>query len=442
MLPRALLFSSDPQVAELILALLPEFGIEVEHCADVFGAIERLTSRSYHVIVVDWKEQLEASFLLKTTRELTVAKSTPAIAVVDQQDVATALSAGAAAVLIKPLAFEQARRTFIGTLPQICNEQSTPEQNNARQAPSPPTPAPVTPAPATRKLEGSKVSARSSRRAIPKPPTFSGYAQEPSRSLKHRHKHIAVIVLGLAAVGFLLPQSTRLGTQLMNAVRVSRFALGSTTPRLQPPATEASVPTAATSTAELDFDLQMPRTPLRPASAGVVQIFSPSVVPKPVPTSARSGNPGALMEETELRVGHPEIPPSLMVSVQAMTTHSRETRLSPAPGNRWSTEPIMLPETVSRELLVRQVIPKYPDLALVAGVEGSVLLHALIRRDGSIQDLKLISGPLVLGRAAFDSVRQWRYRPYRMNGQTVEVQTFITLNFTRTRNTALAQKLP
>ena len=102
----------------------------------------------------------------------------------------------------------------------------------------------------------------------------------------------------------------------------------------------------------------------------------------------------------------------------------------------------MIPETISRDLLVRQVIPKYPDLALVAGVEGSVLLHALVGKDGSIQDLKLISGPLVLGRAAFESVKQWRYRPYRMNGQIVEMQTFVTLNFTRTRNTALAQKLP
>src|SRR5437868_699409 len=217
MLPRALLFSSDQQVAELILALLPEFGIEVEHCGDVFGAIERLTSRSYHVIVVDWKEPLEASFLLKTTRELTVAKSTPAIAVVDQKDVSTALSAGAAAVLIKPLAFEQARRTFIGALPQICNEQSTPEQNNARQAPSPPSQAPVPPAPAMRKPEVSTVPARSSRRAIPKPPTFARYAQQPSRSVKHRHTKIAIAVLGVVAVGFVLPQSTRLANSQMNA---------------------------------------------------------------------------------------------------------------------------------------------------------------------------------------------------------------------------------
>ena len=441
MLPRALLFSSDQQVAELIMALLPEFGVEVEHCADVFGAIESLTSRSYHVIVVDWKEQLEASFLLKTTRELTVAKSTPAIAVVDQKDVSTALGAGAAAVLIKPLAFEQARRTFIGALPQFCNEQSVPEQNNARQAPSPPSQAPVLPARATRKPDVSATPARSSRVSVPKPPTFSGYAQEPGRSVKHRYKQIAVVVLGVIAVGFLLPNTTRWGTEALNAFRISRAAQGSTTSRVQPPDTKAAAPPTTSETAELDYDLQMPRTPLRPAAAGVVQIYPATIAPKTVPTIARSGNASAL-EETELKVSHPEIPPSLMVSVQAMTTHSPETRLSPAPGTKWSTEPVLIPETISREFLVRQVIPKYPDLALVAGVEGSVLLHALVGKDGSIQDLKLISGPLILGRAAFESVKQWRYRPYRVNGQMVEMQTFITLNFTRTRNTALAQKLP
>jgi TonB family protein len=442
MLPRALLFSSDPQVAELILALLPEFGIEVEHCQDVFGAIEKLTSRPYQAIVVDWKEQLEASFLLKTMRELTASKSTPAIAVVDQNDVSAALNAGAAAVLIKPLAFEQARRTFIGALPQICSKQSTPEQNNVRQAPPPPSPAPIPPSAATPKPVLSTVPARLLRTAVPKPPTFAGYAQGRSRSVKHRHKHIAVVLLGLLAVGFLFPQSTRLGAQFLHAVRVSRFALGSAAPRVQPPDPDAAAPPTTAPTADLDYDLQMPRTPVRPAAAGVVQIYPRSIVPKPLPTIPRSAPAAALLDETELKVSHPEIPPSLMVSVQAMTTHSRQSRLSSTPGNRWSTEPIMLPETVSRELLVRQVIPKYPDLALVAGVEGSVLLHALVGKDGSIQDLKLISGPLVLGRAAFDSVKEWRYRPYRLNGQMVEMQTFITLNFTRTPNTALAQKLP
>ena len=131
-----------------------------------------------------------------------------------------------------------------------------------------------------------------------------------------------------------------------------------------------------------------------------------------------------------------------MVSVQAMATHAPEARLSPSPANKWSVEPILLPENVSRDLLVRQVVPKYPELAVAAGVEGSVLLHAFVGKDGNIQDLKLISGPLVLGRAAFESVKQWRYRPYRMNGQLVDMQTFITVNFLRAPNSAVAQKLP
>src|SRR5581483_1285071 len=100
MLPQGLLFSSDQQVAELILALLPEFGIEVEHRPDVFSAIEKLTGRSYDLLVVDWKDPLEASFLLKTARELSMARATPAIAIVDQKDSSAALNLGASGVLI------------------------------------------------------------------------------------------------------------------------------------------------------------------------------------------------------------------------------------------------------------------------------------------------------------------------------------------------------
>src|SRR5690349_10656290 len=139
MLPQGLLFTSDQQVAELILALLPEFGIEVEHRPDVFSAIEKLTGRPYHVVVVDWKEQLEASFLLKTARELTVAKSTPAVAVVDQRDASSALGLGADAVLVKPFTYEQARSTFAACLSGIRAELPSPSQASARQAPPPNT---------------------------------------------------------------------------------------------------------------------------------------------------------------------------------------------------------------------------------------------------------------------------------------------------------------
>jgi protein TonB len=79
--------------------------------------------------------------------------------------------------------------------------------------------------------------------------------------------------------------------------------------------------------------------------------------------------------------------------------------------------------------LVNRVEPVYPHIAAVSNIQGQVKLHAIIARDGSIQSLNAISGHPLLVRAAMDAVQQWRYRPYILNGETVEVETFITVNF-------------
>jgi periplasmic protein TonB len=79
--------------------------------------------------------------------------------------------------------------------------------------------------------------------------------------------------------------------------------------------------------------------------------------------------------------------------------------------------------------LVNRVEPVYPHIAAISGIQGQVKLHAIIGRDGRIQSLNAISGHPLLLRAALDAVEQWRYRPYMLNGERVEVETFITVNF-------------
>jgi protein TonB len=79
--------------------------------------------------------------------------------------------------------------------------------------------------------------------------------------------------------------------------------------------------------------------------------------------------------------------------------------------------------------LVNRVEPVYPHIAAISGIQGQVKLHAIIGRDGRIQSLSAISGHPLLLRAALEAVEQWRYRPYVLNGETVEVETFITVNF-------------
>jgi len=94
-----------------------------------------------------------------------------------------------------------------------------------------------------------------------------------------------------------------------------------------------------------------------------------------------------------------------------------------------SIEPVKLPELVARELLIQPIDPAYPAAARASGQRGSVVLQVLIGRDGSVQDAKFLQGSLVFAKAAIDAVKQYRFKPYSLNGRAVSVQSLITLNF-------------
>jgi protein TonB len=80
-------------------------------------------------------------------------------------------------------------------------------------------------------------------------------------------------------------------------------------------------------------------------------------------------------------------------------------------------------------MLMRRMQPVYPRPAIDARIQGTVTLRAIIGRDGAIHGLQALSGHPLLIPAAVDAVRQWRYRPYLLNGQPVEVETSVTVNF-------------
>jgi periplasmic protein TonB len=113
----------------------------------------------------------------------------------------------------------------------------------------------------------------------------------------------------------------------------------------------------------------------------------------------------------------------------------------PIPGLLSGTHPVMpaLPTpTISRVIrtssmlegsLIRKVQPAYPPLAKSARIQGAVILFAVISKTGTIENLRLVSGHPMLASAAIDAVSQWRYRPYILNNEPVEVETQITVNF-------------
>jgi protein TonB len=79
--------------------------------------------------------------------------------------------------------------------------------------------------------------------------------------------------------------------------------------------------------------------------------------------------------------------------------------------------------------LIYRVQPVYPMLAKQARIQGTVLLRAVISREGTIENLQVLSGHPMLVQSAMDAVRQWRYHPYFLDDQPVEVETQVTVNF-------------
>jgi len=91
---------------------------------------------------------------------------------------------------------------------------------------------------------------------------------------------------------------------------------------------------------------------------------------------------------------------------------------------------VRISQGVTKGLLIRRVEPSYPTLARAARVQGEVILSAVISVNGEIENLQLVSGHPMLVPAALTAVKQWRYKPYLLNGQPTEVETTITVIFT------------
>lgn len=105
----------------------------------------------------------------------------------------------------------------------------------------------------------------------------------------------------------------------------------------------------------------------------------------------------------------------------------------PRPVEEPSRKPRRISEPVIAAVLIHRVEPAYPTLPKQMGRSGKVELRAIIATDGTIQSLEVVSGDPLFYQSALDAVRQWRYRPTYLNGQPVEIDTFITVVYTINR---------
>jgi TonB family protein len=85
--------------------------------------------------------------------------------------------------------------------------------------------------------------------------------------------------------------------------------------------------------------------------------------------------------------------------------------------------------SVAQANLISQTPPVYPQMAKMAKVQGPVVLQVILGKAGTVENLRVISGHPMLVQAALDAVRQWRYKPYLLNGEPVEVETQVTVSF-------------
>lgn len=90
---------------------------------------------------------------------------------------------------------------------------------------------------------------------------------------------------------------------------------------------------------------------------------------------------------------------------------------------------VRVSQGVSNGLLVHKVEPQYPPIAKQAHVQGAVMLRAVIGKDGKVENVQTESGNPLLASAAVNAVKQWRYKPYVLNGSPVDVETTVTVNF-------------
>lgn len=153
------------------------------------------------------------------------------------------------------------------------------------------------------------------------------------------------------------------------------------------------------------------------------KIAPAKAAPKPITVKSGSSAGTARMSSTS-DAAPPEIK-GITAGGAAPMPSLMATSKTPAP----VLQSVNVSQGVSQGLLVRRVSPVYPQSALNMRVEGSVQLLATVSKVGSISAVKVVSGDPQLARAAADAVKQWKYKPYTLNGSPVEIQTPITVNF-------------
>ncbi|HUJ96351.1 MAG TPA: energy transducer TonB [Terriglobales bacterium] len=457
MSPLSLIFSSDEETSRALAQAFQELELTVELCPEIFSAVEKITAHPHEVVVCDCDEGAEAVFLLKTTHELKSNQAAFTIAITGP-NTPERMEARPHLRLTKPVVAEQTKYALLtcdeflahmkGWLPQIgfpapasdAKLRSWPKnkptalpqmQSRARRSPQPSLPplgtvdeskSPFRPGfgladllfPGTEVPGVVKTRATHAPRAAFKPGLTNSWLRVTA---------LAVVFL---SVGYVFSEPLRSESVAASVAVMCGRALERTQSWFHSSDVEAE---------------PSPTLAARKANSGPVDHIAVALPHhSKVANAMSSSEPSAPAEDeprTELAqlqppkrtaaAAQPRIPESLKAPLHALDPRNMASAIGPS--LLATLEPISLPEELAQKLLLAKVQPSYPEQALRAGMQGPVVLQAWIARDGTIRDLKLVRGSFLLGQAAYQAVKQWRYQPYLLNGKPVEAQTLVTIDF-------------
>src|SRR6266853_2800897 len=296
-------------------------------------------------------------------------------------------------------------------------------------------------------------------------PSFSGIGDADSGASGGSKKLllIAAAVLAVAAVGYFgygkidkggvvqAPQTTNVPYESAQttAAPVPALPVADSTSAAS---TSTTLPSATSPSATLP-STHSPSTPARassPSKAAAPKTSGASAAEKPPSATANaSGIQVAAAEPTIKAPDH--APVHVKSSIGANRNQKLSEEIAPPPpstvasasDNRLSglmaSAPSSLPKPslatikvsqgVSQGLLIKRVQPKYPQSALAVHTQGAVQIEATINKEGNVVNPKVLHGDQILAHAAVEAVRQWRYKPYYLDGEPVEIQTEITITF-------------
>ena len=440
---RALLFSKNPETADSLTAVLREADIRAEVCADIFAAMEKGTKQPFACIIADWSDQPEAGFLLKRARESGPSRRAVVIAIVEAEPSPDEEREHRLDFLIyRPIAADEARAVLSKARQQMLSQSPAYADAGAAldqpELEEPSEPPPEDPDLVSIASELPESVPQAAPQEQSQEATFTEEPAEEPQSSRPAFR-IALAAALLLTAAFCLWRSREslwyLGRTHEGTFRVLQESVAAlldvnksgaqiAVPDIQqeayftrtPANTNAQAPVLGVVAAEIT----LPDKPMHSRPALDLPLPTPVLHVDPLPTRAeRAAVPDSL--KTSAPISRPVV---VAVSPAQLMPVSTPTPQVPQYG-----EPVHLSEDSARALVVHSVDPAYPPEARAQKLQGVVVLQAVIGRDGSVQDLKLVRGYFVLAKAAIAAVKQWRFSPYMQNGHALETQTVITIAF-------------